>query len=38
VRLTTSHESHHWVNGRQIWATGTADLGAGKISVEAFMQ
>lgn len=38
VRLTTSHESHQWVNGRQIWATGTADLGAGKISIEAFMQ
>ncbi|WP_017668532.1 DUF3237 family protein [Sandarakinorhabdus sp. AAP62] len=38
VRLTTSHESHLWVNGRQIWATGTADLEAGKVSLQGFLQ
>jgi hypothetical protein len=38
VRLTTSHADYDWVNGRQIWATGTADLALGKISLEAFMQ
>lgn len=38
VRLTTSYPDYDWVNGRQIWATGTADLGAGKISLAGYMQ
>jgi hypothetical protein len=38
VRLTTSYEAYDWVNGRQIWATGAVDLGAGTISLQGFMQ
>ncbi|WP_164157116.1 DUF3237 domain-containing protein [Sandarakinorhabdus rubra] len=38
VRLTTSHESHLWVNGRQIWATGIVDLAAGKVILQGYMQ
>jgi hypothetical protein len=38
VRLTTSYKAYDWVNGRQIWATGTVDLGAGTISLQGFMQ
>ena len=38
VRLTTAHADFDWVNGRQIWATGNADLGAGKIVLAGYMQ
>jgi hypothetical protein len=38
VRLLTGEPALAWVNGRQIWATGTANLATGKINIEAFMQ
>lgn len=38
VRLLTAAPALNWVNGRQIWATGTANLATGKINLEAFMQ
>jgi hypothetical protein len=38
VRLLTAAPALSWVNGRQIWATGTANLATGKINLEAFMQ
>lgn len=38
VRLLTAAPEMAWVNGRQIWATGTANLATGKINIEAFMQ
>jgi hypothetical protein len=38
VRLTTAAAKYDWVNTRQIWALGTANLTTGKIHVEAFMQ
>ncbi len=38
VRLTTAASKYDWVNSRQIWGIGTANLATGKIHVEAFMQ
>jgi hypothetical protein len=38
VRLLTAEPALGWVNGRQIWATGTANLATGKINIEAFTQ
>jgi hypothetical protein len=38
VRLTTASPKYDWVNRRQLWALGTANLATGKIHVEAFMQ
>lgn len=38
VRLTTAAPAYAWTNGRQIWATGEVDLGAGKIRIVAYMQ
>jgi hypothetical protein len=38
VNLLTASEVYAWVNARQIWAFGTADLTAGKIFLEGFMQ
>lgn len=38
VRLTTSHQTYDWVNGRQIWAEGTVDLEAGKVALRGFMR
>ena len=38
IRLSTASKEYAWVNERQIWAVGTANLAAGKIHVEAFMQ
>ncbi len=38
VRLLTAAPALSWVNGRQIWATGAANLATGKINIEAFMQ
>jgi hypothetical protein len=38
VRLLTGGPDLAWVNGRQIWSTGTANLATGKINIEAFMQ
>jgi hypothetical protein len=38
VRLLTAAPALTWVNERQIWATGTANLATGKINIEAFLQ
>jgi hypothetical protein len=38
IRLTTASKEYAWVNARQIWSVGTADLATGKIRVEAYMQ
>jgi hypothetical protein len=38
VSLTTSAPDYAWVNARQIWGTGTADLTGGKIHIDAYMQ
>ena len=38
VRLTTAAPKYDWVNSRQIWRLGTANLTTGKIHLEAFMQ
>lgn len=38
VRLLTAVSDYAWVNEKQIWAFGTANLATGKIHVEAFMQ
>ena len=37
-RLTTAAPTYDWVNSRQIWALGTANLATGKIHVVGFMQ
>ena len=38
IRLTTASEEYAWVNERQIWSVGTADMATGKIRVEAYRQ
>lgn len=38
IRLSTASKEYSWVNERQIWSVGTANLAAGKIHIEAFMQ
>lgn len=38
IRLTTAAEEYAWVNERQIWAVGTADMTLGKIHVVAYRQ
>ena len=38
VILTTAAEKYAWVHTRQIWATGTVDLAAGKIHIDAYLQ
>ncbi|WP_249123448.1 MULTISPECIES: DUF3237 family protein [unclassified Bradyrhizobium] len=38
VRLTTASSKYDWLNSRQIWSLGTADLAMGKIRVDAFRQ
>ena len=38
IRLTTAAKEYAWVNARQIWSAGTANLATGKIHVEAYMQ
>src|SRR5215470_13456741 len=38
IRLSTASKEYTWVNERQIWSVGTANLAAGKIHIEAFMQ
>ena len=38
IRLSTASEEYRWVNERQIWSVGTANLATGKIHIEAFMQ
>ena len=36
--LITAAENCAWVNTRQVWGTGTVNLAAGKIRVDAYMQ
>jgi hypothetical protein len=36
VTLFTSSEDYKWVNGIEIWATGTVDLATGTISISAY--
>jgi hypothetical protein len=38
IRLSTASKEYTWVNERQIWSVGTANLAKGKIHIEAFMQ
>ena len=38
IRLSTASNEYTWVNERQIWSVGTANLATGKIHIEAFMQ
>jgi hypothetical protein len=38
VRLTTAAANYAWVNSRQIWASGTVNLAAGKVHIDAYLQ
>jgi hypothetical protein len=38
IRLSTAAKEYAWVNERQVWSVGTANLATGKIHVEAYMQ
>jgi hypothetical protein len=38
VRLSTASKEYAWVNERQIWGVGTANLATGKVNAEGFMQ
>jgi hypothetical protein len=38
VRLSTASKEYAWVNERQIWGVGTANLTTGKVRAEGFMQ
>jgi uncharacterized protein DUF3237 len=38
IRLSSADKEYSWVNERQIWSIGTADLVTGKVRVAAFMQ
>lgn len=38
IRLSTASKEYAWVNARQIWSVGTANLATGKIHVTAYMQ
>lgn len=38
VSLLTAAEAYAWINARQIWAVGVADLAAGKLHVEGYLQ
>lgn len=38
VTLLTACEAYAWVNARQIWASGAADLAAGRIRIEGCLQ
>ena len=38
IRLSTASEEYAWVNERQIWSVGTANLATKKIHIEAFRQ
>jgi len=35
VRLVTAAENYAWVNTRQVWGTGTVNLAAGKVHIDA---
>lgn len=38
VRLLTASADYAWVNARQVWAIGTANLATGKIHLEGYLQ
>lgn len=38
VRLTTADPAYAWVNGRQIWASGTSDAATGRIAITGYLQ
>lgn len=38
VCLSTASKDYAWVNERQIWGVGTANLATGKVRAEGFMQ
>jgi hypothetical protein len=38
IRLSTAAESYSWVNARQTWGVGYANLATGKIHVDAYVQ
>ena len=38
VILSTAVEAYAWVNTRQVWAVGTANMATGKIHLDAYMQ
>ena len=38
IRLSTASKQYKWVNERQIWTVGTANMATGKMHIEAFMQ
>ena len=38
IRLHSASKEYAWVNARQIWSVGTANLASGKIQVEAYLQ
>jgi Protein of unknown function (DUF3237) len=38
VTLTTAAGGYAWVNRHQTWGTGTVNLAAGKIHIDAYMQ
>jgi len=38
VQLDTAAAEYAWVNGRQIWATGTVNFATGRIHLDAYMQ
>ena len=38
IRLCTADKEYSWVNERQIWSVGTANLATRKLHLEGFMQ
>ena len=38
VTLITAAQGYAWVNARQIWGTGSVNMAAGKIHIDAYMQ
>lgn len=38
VSLLTASESYAWINKRQIWAVGMANLVTGKVRIEGYLQ
>ena len=38
VNLLTASEHYAWINARQIWAIGTANLATGKIQIDGYLQ
>lgn len=38
VSLLTASDGYAWVNARQIWAVGTANLATGQVHIEGYLQ